>query len=408
MPAIRSSAFPVFPHRRRLLPAVALGLAFFVAACDSGSQEPEAGAQQAPPPAVTVAPVSLGSVEVHEDYAGRVTAAREVQVRARVEGILEERLYDEGAVVTQGEPLFRIDPQPFEVAVLAAEAERSTAEAELQQAERDWTRISRLFERNTISERERDNARARLDMANAALAAADARLKQAELELGYTRVEAPLAGVTSLEVEPEGSLVSRGTLLTTIVQQNPVHVRFSLPEDDAVLQRTALRAMSHTNGDDFRREATLLLPDGSVYPEPGEIDFTASTIDPRTGTVSARAVFRNPEGAVVPGQFVRVRVLLRTLEEAAVVPDEAVGQGPQGPQVFVVDQEDVARVRPVELGPMVQAGRVVLSGLEEGDRLVVNGQVSLQDGIPVTPETAAEEDEAAGATAEAAQAEEAG
>lgn len=390
MPILPSSA-PLPRVRGRELPSAAAGaLLLLLAACDSGSAEPEAGGGQQQPQAtpVTVVAVALDDVGVYEDYAGRVRGAREVEVRARVEGVLEERLYDEGGIVAQGEPLFRIDPQPFEVAVHGALAERDIAQAELRQAEREWTRISRLFQNNAISERERDAARAALELATARLASADARVEQSQLELGYTEVRAPIGGVTSLEVEPEGSLVSRGTLLTRIVQQDPVHVRFALPESDAALQRMALQAMARGTANGELREARVILPDGALHPTPGDIDFTASTIDPQTGTVSARAVFANPDGALVPGQFVRVRVLLRSLESVAVIPDSAVGQGPQGPQVFVVDEEDLARSRSVELGPLVEGGRAILGGLEEGERVVVNGQVTLGDGAPVAPQAA--------------------
>jgi membrane fusion protein, multidrug efflux system len=369
--------------------AAAAVLALGLAACGGGSGEEQPAALEAQAVPVSVATVSLGPVAVDEVYAGRVRAAREVEVRARVDGILEERLYDEGGAVAQGAPLFRIDPKPFEVAVLLAEAERETAEAELRQAEREWERLSPLFDRDVVSERDRDNALAGLELARAGIARAAARLEQARLELGYTEVTAPIAGLTSLEAEPEGSLVSRGTLLTTIVQQDPVHVRFALPEDDAAVQRAALQGMRQAPGAAAtRHEARLVLPDGSEHPQPGEIDFTASTVDPRTGTVSARAVFANPDGAIVPGQFVRVRVVLQTIEQAAVIPDAAVGQGPGGPQVFVVDEEGLARARTIELGPLVEGGRVVLAGLEGGERLVVNGQVALRDGTLVAAEPA--------------------
>lgn len=398
MPIPPSSA-PLPRVRGRGLPSTVAGaLLLLLTACDSGSSEPAAGGggQQPQATPVTVATVALRDVGVYEDYAGRVRGAREVEVRARVEGVLEERLYDEGGRVAQGEPLFRIDPQPFEVAVQGTLAERDIAAAELRQAEREWTRISRLFQNNAISERERDSARATLELATARLASADARVEQSQLELGYTEVRAPIGGVTSLEVEPEGSLVSRGTLLTRIVQQDPVHVRFALPETDAALQRAALQAMTRgaTNGE--LREALVVLPDGTLHPRSGEIDFTASTIDPQTGTVLARAVFANPDGTLVPGQFVRVRVLLRSLESVAVIPESAVGQGPQGPQVFVVDEDDQARARPVELGPLVEGGRAILAGLEEGDRVVVNGQVTLHDGAPVAPQAAEEAETEAG------------
>lgn len=388
MPAAAQLGFAPRPDRRAALRAVVVVLALGIAGCEGESSEAPPGAQPVAAVSVNVARVGLGPVVVEQVYAGRVRAAHEVEVRARVEGVLEARLYDEGSAVAQGAALFRIDPKPFEVMVLGARAELETARAELRQAERDWERMSRLFESDTISERDRDNARAGLELAEARLAVAEARLEQTRLELGYTEVIAPIAGLTSLEAEPVGSLVGRGTLLTTIIQQDPVHVRFALPEDDAVLQRTALRAMGGERGATDPRAARLVLPDGSDYAHLGEIDFTASIVDPRTGTVSARAVFANPDGDIVPGQFVRVRVELQTLDEAAVIPDSAIGQGPGGPRVFVVDDEDVARMRDVALGPLIEAGRVVLAGLRDGERLVVNGQVALRDGAPVVVEPA--------------------
>src|SRR5690554_7435927 len=184
---------------------------------------------------------------------------------------------------------------------------------------------------------------------------AAAGVASAELNLSYTEVQAPLDGLTGLESFPEGSLIERGTLLTSVTQQDPIHVRFSLPERDAALQRAARRAMSDDQAE-APREAWLTLPDGSEFEERGQIDFTDSTIDPRTGSVSARAVFPNPEGLVVPGQFVRVRVLVQELDDVFLVPQEAVGQGPRGPRIFVVT-DDQAQARDVELGPIVEIGR---------------------------------------------------
>lgn len=359
-------------------------LALALAAC-SGEPEGGTGGGNAAA-AVTFVTVEPHSVDVEEAYAGRVRGAREVQVRNRVEGVLEERLYREGALVEQGEPLFRIDPEPFRVAVQAAEAQVATARADLAQAQREWERTSRLFERNAISERERDQARSALELAQAGVAVAEAQRAQAELELDYTEVTAPVSGVTSLEALPEGSLLERGTLLSTIVQPDPAHVRFSLPEDDAAVQRTARRAMAEADSDDYRREAHVVLPDGSTYERTGNIDFTAATIDSSTGTVLARAIFPNPETVLTPGQFVRVRVLLRTLDDALVVPERAVGESGDGPRVFVVTDDDTARSQPVRLGPVVAEGQVITDGLEAGERVVVNGQVALQDGGDVEAE----------------------
>ncbi|KPQ02954.1 efflux RND transporter periplasmic adaptor subunit [Marinobacter sp. HL-58] len=334
-----------------------------------------------PTPGVTVATVETQNVEVRQDYAGRAQGAREVEVRARVQGILEERLYQEGQLVEEGESLFRIDQKPSEAMVGSARAEQRVAEADLRQAEREWNRISSLYERNAVSERDRDTAQSDLELAEANLAVAQAAVIQSELDLGYTDVQAPVSGVTSLEDLPEGSLVEVGTLLTTIVQQDPIHVRFALPEDDASIQRTARRAMT---GDEEGQSisAILIRADGSTYDQEGEVDFTASTLDSRTGSVSARAVFPNEESDIIPGQFVRVRVTLQDLKDVVTIPEDVVSEGAEGAQVFIVE-DNKAIARQVELGPVVDGRQVILEGLSEGDKLVVNGHVSLQNGVDV-------------------------
>ncbi|KIH78074.1 membrane fusion protein, multidrug efflux system [Geoalkalibacter ferrihydriticus] len=379
------------PLARRFLRRVAFftSAALILTGCGSDSEQ-QPGQGWAPP--VTVITTEKTSVQVEQTYAGRLRGARDVEVRTRVQGIVEQRLYEEGRHVNKGDALFRIDPEPFAVALQAARAEEQTAEADLSQAQREWDRISRLYEQDAVSRRERDNARSALELAQARKALAQARTAQAQLELGYTRVEAPLSGVTSLEVLPEGSLVERGTLLTTIVQQDPIHVRFSLPEEDAALQRGARAALAGAGHSDHSRKARLVLPDGSCYEKTGEIDFTAATVDPRTGSVLARAVFANPENLLIPGQFVRVRVLLQTLDEIILVPESAVFEGREGPSVYVLNADDKVDARRIVLGPVVTAGQVVLEGLEPGERVVINGQVGLQPGMPVNPQDAAQEE----------------
>lgn len=371
------------PNARKGLLFAGLSTLLMLTGCSGQDGEgQQAGAGGMPPAAVVVQQATLADVTVRQDYAGRARGAREVEVRARISGILEQRLYEEGQMVREGDALFRIDRKPAAAALQRARAQRQVAEADVQQAEREWNRISSLFERNAVSERDRDSAQSALELARANLAVANAGVAQAELDLGYTDVTAPISGVTSLEDFPEGSLIDTGTLLTTIVQLDPVHVRFALPENDANIRRAAREGMVRADQEQ-NVSARLVLADGSEYGLDGRIDFTASTLDPRTGTVSARAVFPNPEQVIVPGQFVRVRVELQSFDDVITVPEKAVTQGQNGPVVYVVDDDSKARVREVELGPVSDGRQILLSGLDEGDRYIVSGLVNLRDGAAV-------------------------
>ncbi|PSF08296.1 efflux transporter periplasmic adaptor subunit [Marinobacter fuscus] len=367
---------------RKGLITAGLSAMLLVAGCSSDDAgKPKAGGGL-PPAAVVVQEAVPTDVSVRQDYAGRANGAREVEVRARISGILEERLYEEGQVVREGDSLFRIDRKQAQAQLQRAEAQRQVAQADMQQAEREWKRIASLFERKAVSERERDAAQSALELAEANLAVATAGVTTAQLDLGYTDVTAPISGVTSLEDFPEGSLIDSGTLLTTIVQLDPVHIRFALPETDASIRRRAREAMAGTNGKEDI-SAGLILADGTEYDLSGRIDFTASTLDPRTGTVSARAVFPNPDHLVVPGQFVRVRVELQSFSDVITVPEKAVAQGPKGPVVYVVGDDSKAQSRQVELGPVSDGAQIVLSGLEPGDRFIVSGLVNMRDGAQV-------------------------
>lgn len=367
--------------RRVSLPALLL---LTLTACGSDSPD-QGGNQQQEAPTVKVTEVNRKAVDIREEYAGRARGAREVEVRARIDGILETRGYTEGVMVEQGETLFRIDPEPFEAAVDSAEAQMQNARANLRQAQRDWDRVRALYADDAVSTRERDAAESALELARADVALARAGLRSAEIELGYTTVEAPLDGVTSLEAVPEGSLVGPGDLLTTVTQLDPIHVRFALPERDALARREARRAMSAGSDDDIdsERRAVLILPDGDRYEHEGKLDFTNASIDPDTGTVRARATFPNPDQRLTPGLFVRVELRTATLKDVAVIPETAVASDPNGPAVYTVDGDDQVVLKSVELGPVIDAGQVVESGLEDGDRVVVSGLSGLSDGADV-------------------------
>ncbi|TVQ73367.1 MAG: efflux RND transporter periplasmic adaptor subunit [Chromatiaceae bacterium] len=367
-----------FPHSRRLATlglCVALILAMVPAAAQQGDR---------PPPPVTLEPAQVDSIEVQGVYAGRARGSREVEVRARVDGILEERLYVEGQAVDQGDALFRIEEEPYKIALQHAQAQQANARAALNQAQREWDRISSLYARDAVSQRERDRALSEKELAEAQMEVAAAAVNDARRNLGYTRVEAPITGATELEVLPEGSLVERGTLLTIITQHDPIHIRFALPEGDAAVQRAARQARIAA-GEHHRYEATLRLADGSDYEHTGTVDFTAGTIEPRTGSVTARAVFPNPDRRIVPGQFLRVRLVLERFEDVVVVDETVVSEGHAGPQLFVVDEDNVAHARNVTLGPTHDGRRVILEGLEPGEKVVVRGHVAVDDGMTVNP-----------------------
>lgn len=363
--------------------AVLFGVILALQGCGQPQEGGEGPAQGdgMPPTPVTVISVESESVEVVRDYAGRLHGAREAEVRAQVGGILEARLYEEGERVEQDAPLFRIEQAPYRIALQRAEAELANTRAALSQAQREWRRIAGLFDQGAVSERERDQVLSTRELAEARLAAAQAGVAQAQLDLGYTTVLAPVDGFTGPETVTPGNLLAQGALLTTVTQLDPIQLRFALPASDAEARRR-FAANDAAGPADVR----LLLPDGSVYETPGHIDFTASTVDARTGSFNVRAEFPNPDGRLAPGALARVRVPVERMESVHLVESTAVSQGPAGPMVFVVEGENTARARPIKLGPTIEGRQVVLSGLADGDRVVVNGQVALRDGAKVQPQ----------------------
>ena len=354
---------------------VAMAIAGMLVGCsDDAAQQ----TQQRPAAQITVEEVTRADVELTREYPARIRGAREVQVRARISGVLQERVYREGAQVEEGDLLFIIHPEPLQIVAEQAKAFRANAIAELRQAEREWDRAQKLFERGVISASERDRLISQLEFARAGLAEAEARLDETQLNLSYTQVRAPMDGSTSLEVLPEGSVLAVGALLTTITRQDIVHVLFALPEQDAAMQRAA-----QLKDDSVSGTVLLELADGSEYPLPGKVDFTSSSIDSATGTITLRAVFDNPERQLIPGQFVRVSMVLRQFNDEILVPTGAVGADAEGPLVWVVKDDETVERRAVELGPVIDERQVISGGLQIGERVVVNGQVGLMPGVAV-------------------------
>jgi membrane fusion protein (multidrug efflux system) len=366
--------------------ALAAGLYFFVFRSSETAMPPQtASAAAPPPPEVGIITVRPAEVPYPVVYAGRVEGFRNVEVRPRVGGLLLKREYEEGGRVTQDQVLFRIDPATYEVALSRAEAQLQQAQAALYQAQQNFERIEPLARRGVSTDVQLEEARSQRDQAQAGVQLAEAEVQSAKLNLSYTTVTAPATGITALQSPPVGALIqAQQTLLTIISQLDPAYVNFSFTDEEGRAFR-ALNERRETPISENDLKVELLYAQDTSYPHPGRIDTAARRVNPQTGTIQARAIFPNPDGALLPGQFVRVRILGITLPASIVVPRQAVSQGPQGPSLYVLGENDVAQARPIRLGPEVSSGWVVQEGLRGGERVVVDGVIRVRPGQPVRP-----------------------
>lgn len=349
-----------------------------LAAC-GGEQQMQAP----PPPEVAVQTVDKRAVPLDLTYTARTVGSREVEVRARVSGILLKRRYQEGSRVQQGQPMFLIDPEPVRARLASARAEVEVAKARLDEARRQKDRIVPLFEQNAVSQSRRDEAVSAFDVAQANLAAAESSLRMAQLDLEYTDVRAPISGLTSREVQSEGSLVKTdqdSSLLTRIVQVDPLYVEFSVPEPEAALIRANLAPANERSAPTVK----LLLESGATYPETATVTFVDNAVDVHSGTVRVRAVLSNPDARLIPGQFIRAKVEGVLLDDVVTIPRKAVMSSAQGSFVWLVAEGEKVEMRPVKTGRTMGNDIIVLSGLEAGERYVVEGVLKVQPGIQVS------------------------
>jgi membrane fusion protein (multidrug efflux system) len=318
---------------------------------------------------------------------GQVQGSKEVEVRARVSGILLKRLYNEGDFAREGSALFQIDPVPYQIALAQTNAQMAQERARQEQTRREAGRLRKLAEEKAISEKEFDDAMSAQKLSDATLQSAEANLRQAELNLSYTLVTAPVSGVAGRIARSEGSLVTAGqdsSLLTTINQVNPIWVRFSLSESDlAKLPDKRLDRLKSA-------EVRLALPDGSPYPLAGRLNFAATQIDPRLATQELRAEFGNPGVRLLPGQFVRVQVAAGERDNVFLVPQTAVIQTEKTFLVFTLDKENKAAARPVQVGAWVGTDWMILGGLDPGDRVILDNLLKVRPGAAVSPQAPAE------------------
>jgi membrane fusion protein (multidrug efflux system) len=325
---------------------------------------------------VAVVGAQFTRVPVLLESVGRAEGSKEVEVRARVTGLIEQQHYREGDRVKANAPLFLIEQAPFEIALAQARATLLQERARLEQAQREAKRLAPLAEQRAISQKDYDDAVSTLHLSEASVAQAQAQVRQAELNLSYTRVVSPITGITGRAEKSQGSLVSpTDGLLTRVTQTDPIWVRFSFSESELAQLRGG-----NTGA------VKLLNAEGRSIGTPGKLNFAGSTVDPQLGTVQLRAEFANPELVVLPGQFVRAQVHAGE-ERAVVVPQAAVFNGERGKAVWTV-KDGKALPTPVEVGAWVGDGWAVRKGLSEGDSVIVDNLLKLRPGAPVAPHQA--------------------
>ncbi len=390
----------MLPRRSPFALVAVLTLAASLGAC---GEETGAKTAAAPPaPSVTVAKPVRKLVADHDEYVGRFVAYDFVEVRARVSGYLARIHFKDGELVKAGAPLFTIDRRPFEAALEQAKASVETAEANLAFAKSDLSRAQSLVTGTSITQQVIDQRVQAERVAEASVAAQKAALAQAELDLEFTELKAPISGRIGDRRVSIGNLVTGGTaggttLLATVASVDPIRFEFTM--DEASYLRYVRAAQTVSAGSSNRGmtlPARLKLIDDDDFVHEGRIDFVDNTIDRSSGTIRARAEFKNPTGQLTPGMFGRIRVTISQPAEALLIPDSAIGTEQVRKFVYAVSKDNVVNPKYVTLGPVVDGMRVIASGLDANDDVVVNGLMRVRPGITVSPEQATAEAEASG------------
>ena len=349
-----------------------------------GGEKPAASTQPQAMPAAVIT-VTATDVPFVGEFVGETESSQEVEIRARVEGFLESIAYREGAVVNKGDVLFEMDRKPFEAALSAARAEMQAQRARLETASANLKRVGPLAAEDALSQKDLDDAKGAKDAAVAAVEGARSRVQQAEINLSYTTILSPVTGVTSFARKQPGSFIAPGpdSLLTYVSALDPMRVNFSVSENEQLKFNKLIAEGKLRPADGQKYSVQVVLADGTVLPAPGHITFGDASFSKETGTFLVRAELPNKEGTLRPGQFVRVLMGGPSWVNAIQVPQRAVMQGPQGNFVWVVDADSKAQLRPVTVGPLTGDLWLIAEGLQDGERIVVDGGLRLAPGVPV-------------------------
>jgi membrane fusion protein (multidrug efflux system) len=370
---------PAFAPR---LPAIALALSLLAAGCSKEAPPP-----QRPPPEVTVITIEPRDIPYIPNFVAQTESSQQVNIVARVSGFLDKIAYQEGEVVQEGQLLFQLDPKPFQAQLEAARGEMQAQQARLTTAQANLGRVKPLAEQNALSRADLDRAQGEFDSAKAAVFSAEAKVKEAELNLGYATIRSPVTGLASRSLQRQGAFVnsmSESANLTYVAAIDPIWVTFSVSQNLAAKWRDefARKVAIEPKNRDYTVE--VVLPDGTRHPHIGKINFADPSFSQETGSFMVRAVLPNPKRALRPGMFVTAYVRGAVRPGAVVVPQLAVQQGSNGHVVYVVKQDGTAEVRPVLVGDYFGEKEIIVqTGLQAGDRVVVDGVLKVVPGQPV-------------------------
>ena len=375
----------LMPSSARAQAAVAIALACLLAGCGEGQKQ-----AAAPPPKVTVAKPIQRTIVDQDEYVGRFVPVDVVEIRARVSGYLDRIHFIDGQIAKQGDLLFTIDKRPFQNTADQSRANLETAKSNLAFTQSDLTRAQQLVRERTISEQIYEQRMQAFRNSQASVAANEAMVRQAELDLEYTELRAPITGRIGDRRVTQGNLVTGGaggntTMLATIVSIDPIRFEFTLDEA-SLLRYQRLAAGKNEVAGLGGTSVRLKLLDETEFSHSARMDFVDNVVDRASGTIRGRAQLENPDNLFTPGMFARVQVPASAPYQALMVPDAAIGSEQARKFVYLIDQDNVARLRYVTLGQLVDDLRVIKEGLSAGDRVVVNGLMRVRQGVKVTPE----------------------
>jgi len=359
--------------------------AFLVIGCSSQDKKAAGGMPAMPPLSVSTYKVITSDVPVSLEYPAKVKSMQQVNIVARVSGVLEKKHFTEGSFVKAGDTLYQIDSDRYEALMQEAVADVGMKEATLKQATRDWDRTKALFEQDAVSQKERDAALSAYESAGASLKSSQAALKKATIDFNYTKVKATISGMTSLNAQDVGSYVGSSSdtmTLTTITQTDPIYVEFSLPDIELLKKRYVMGTGNWNSLAQAKLPIQLSTPDGSKYAKMGTLDFIDSYVDAETSTIKARATFANPNNILIPGLFVRVNVEGLVYKDAISIPQKALLQEAIGSFVYVVKEGKATKV-PVKAGTVHNDTYIIESGLSAGDVVITDNLTKLRPGSAV-------------------------